>query len=246
MNLKDKVAVVTGGAQGIGKEIALTLAQAGANIVICDVNSETLEKTKQEIENLGSKVLTFVVDVTVPEQVDNMISGVVKEFNRVDILVNNAGITRDGLVMRMKESDWDLVLDINLKGAFNCLKAVTRPMMKQRYGKIINISSVVGIMGNPGQVNYCASKAGMIGLTKSAAKELGTRGITVNAVAPGFIRTPMTDQLTDEQKQQIFSQIPQGKLGEAQDIANLVLFLSSNLSDYITGEVVRVDGGMAM
>ena len=246
MHLKEKTVLITGGARGIGKEIALTLAKSGANIALCDVNREALEETQAEIVVHGVRAVSYAIDVTDSKQVDEMIKQVLEEFGCIDVLVNNAGITRDGLMMRMKDSDWEAVLDVNLKGAFYCLRAVTRPMMKKRYGRVINIASVVGLMGNAGQVNYSASKAGMIGLTKSAAKELASRGITVNAIAPGFIQTPMTDKLTEEQKQKIFEVIPQGKLGQPQDIANLVLFLASDFSSYITGEVIRVDGGMAM
>ena len=246
MNLQGKVAIVTGGARGIGKDIALTLARAGAHLVICDVNQEALEHAQAEITALGVRAVSYAIDVTDAKQVDEMVAQTIKELGAVDILVNNAGITRDGLLMRMKDEDWDLVLNVNLKGAFNCLRAVTRPMMKKRSGSIINISSVVALIGNPGQTNYCASKAGLIGLTKSAAKELASRGINVNAIAPGFIETPMTDKLTDDQKAKIFEMIPQGKMGQPQDIANAVLFLASEYSSYITGEVIRVDGGMAM
>jgi 3-oxoacyl-[acyl-carrier protein] reductase len=246
MNLKDKIALVTGGARGIGKEIALGLARAGAHIALCDINKESLEEAQTEIAALGVRCAIYSIDVSSSKQVNEMVKEVVKEFDTLDILVNNAGITRDGLIMRMKDQDWEDVLNVNLKGAFNCLRAVTRPMMKKRHGKIINISSIVGMDGNAGQANYSASKAGLIGLTKSAAKELGSRGINVNAIAPGFIETPMTDKLSADQKEKIFQAIPLGSIGKPQDIANLVLFLSSDSSSYITGEVIRVDGGISI
>ena len=246
MQLKGKVAIITGAAQGIGKEIAATLAKEGADIAICDVNKESLDRAKTELESSGVRVVALVVDVTSSAQVEDMVNKVLDKLGKVDILVNNAGITRDSLIMRMKEADWDAVLAVNLKGVFNCLKAVTRPMLKQRYGRIINIASIIGVIGNAGQANYAASKAGIIGLTKSAAKELASRGINVNAVAPGFIKTAMTDKLTEEQKQKMLELIPLAKLGEAKDVANLVLFLASDDSSYITGEVIKVDGGMVM
>ncbi len=246
MQLKGKVAIVTGAAQGIGKEIARALAKEGADLCICDVNKEALDKAQAELESCGVKVEALVVDVANATQVEEMVNKVLDKLSKVDILVNNAGITRDSLIMRMKESDWDSVLAVNLKGAFNCLKAVTRPMLKQRYGKIVNVASIIGIIGNAGQANYAASKAGIIGLTKSAAKELASRGINVNAIAPGFIKTAMTDKLTQEQKQKMLEAIPLAKLGEPKDVADLVLFLVSDASSYITGEVIKVDGGMVM
>ena len=246
MQLKEKTAIITGAAQGIGKEIAFTLAGEGANLAICDVNKEGITETQKEIESAGVKVLSFVVDVTDAKQVEDMVNKVLDNLGKVDILVNNAGITRDSLIMRMKEADWDAVLAVNLKGAFNCIKAVARPMVKQHSGKIVNIASIIGIMGNPGQANYAASKAGIIGLTKTAAKELASRGINVNAIAPGFIKTTMTDNLTEEQKQKMFGAIPLAKFGETKDVANLVLFLASEASSYITGEVIKIDGGMVM
>ncbi len=246
MQLKEKTAIITGAAQGIGKEIAFTLAREGANLAICDVNKEGITETQKEIESAGVKVLGFVVDVTDAKQVEDMVNKVLDNLGKVDILVNNAGITRDSLIMRMKGGDWDAVLGVNLKGAFNCIKAVARPMVKEHSGKIVNIASIIGMMGNPGQANYAASKAGMIGLTKTAAKELASRGINVNAIAPGFIKTTMTDKLTEEQKQKMFGAIPLAKFGETKDVANLVLFLVSEASSYITGEVIKIDGGMAM
>lgn len=246
MKLKDKTAIVTGAAKGIGKEIALALAKEGANIAICDIDKDALEQVKSEIEALGRECLIAVIDVGKPDFCEDMVNKSLDKFNRIDILINNAGITRDTLLMRMKEEDWDAVLTVNLKGAFNFTKAVCRTMIKQRYGKIVNIASIIGIMGNAGQANYAASKAGLIGLTKSSAKELALRGINVNAVAPGFIQTLMTDKLTDQQKDLMLKLIPFGSLGRPKNVADLVLFLVSDASSYITGEVIKVDGGMAM
>ncbi len=246
MRLKDRVALVTGGGRGIGKAIALALAKEGADIVACDINLENLKEVAAEVEKMGRKILILKADVSKVSEVEEMVKKALDKFTKIDILVNNAGITRDNLIVRMSEEEWDQVLDINLKGAFNCLKAVARPMMKQRSGRIINIASVVGMMGNPGQANYAASKAGIIGLTKSAAKELASRGINVNAIAPGFIKTAMTEALDDEIKERLTSQIPLKRLGEVKDVANLVVFLASNDASYITGEVIKVDGGMLM
>ena len=246
MQLKEKVAIITGAAQGIGKEIAHTLAREGADLAMCDINKDALEQAKKQITSAGIKVLSFVVDVTDAAQVENMVNKVLDNLGKVDILVNNAGIARDSLIMRMKEADWDVVLAVNLKGTFNCIKAATRPMIKQRSGKIVNIASIIGIMGNAGQANYAASKAGIIGLTKSTAKELASRGINVNAVAPGFIKTAMTDKLSQEQKDKMLEAIPMTKFGGPKDVANVVLFLVSEASSYITGEVIKADGGMAM
>jgi 3-oxoacyl-[acyl-carrier protein] reductase len=247
INLEGKVCVVTGGSRGIGKSIAKKLASHKANIVInYTSNEESALKAKEEIEEYGVKSMIFKCDVSKSSEVEAMIESVVKEFGKVDILVNNAGITRDGLLMRMKEDDFDKVIDINLKGVFNCTKSVTKYMMKKRYGKIINISSVVGIIGNPGQANYCASKAGVIGLTKSSARELASRNINVNAIAPGFIDTDMTSVLNEDLKESMLKNIPQNRFGEPEDVANLVLFLASDMSSYITGQVINVDGGMVM
>ena len=241
--LKGKCAVITGASRGIGKCIATKFAKEGANVVInYRNNEEEALKVKQELEDLGSQVLVVKADVSELEQAENLIKEAKKEFGRVDILVNNAGITKDNLIIRMKEEDFDSVIKTNLKGAFNCLKAVTPIMLKQKYGKIVNMASVVGVVGNPGQVNYCASKAGLIGMTKSLAKEIGSRNITVNAIAPGFIDTDMSD----DQKKKILSQIPLNKFGNVEDIANVALFLGSENSNYITGQVIHVDGGMAM
>ena len=245
--LKGKCAVITGASRGIGKCIATKFAKEGANVVInYRNNEEEALKVKQELEDLGSQVLVVKADVSELEQAEKLIKEAKKEFGKVDILVNNAGITKDNLIIRMKEEDFDSVIKTNLKGAFNCLKAVTPIMLKQKYGKIVNMASVVGVVGNPGQVNYCASKAGLIGMTKSLAKEIGSRNITVNAIAPGFIDTDMTKILSDDQKKKILSQIPLNKFGNVEDIANVALFLASENSNYITGQVIHVDGGMAM
>lgn len=246
MDLKGKVAIVTGGAQGIGKSIATQLAQAGANIVIADVVEEVAKSTAQEISQKGNEAISIKVDVSSLSSVEEMVKKTLDKFGRIDILINNAGITRDALVMRMKEEDWDLVLDINLKGAFNCIKTVSPIMMKQKSGKIVNIASIVGIIGNIGQANYSASKAGLIALTKTCAKELASRRINVNAVAPGFIQTSMTERLPAQVKEKLSSQIPFGEIGKPEDVASAVLFLVSEKASYITGEVIRVDGGMAM
>jgi 3-oxoacyl-[acyl-carrier protein] reductase len=237
---------VTGGGRGIGREIALTLAQAGANVAVCDIDLASARETAAELSGLGVKSLALQADVSKSEDVGRMFTEFCATFPVIDILVNNAGITRDGLVLRMKEEDWDIVMNINLKSAFLCCKEASRLMMKARSGKIVNISSVVGFLGNAGQANYSASKAGLIGLTRSLAKEFATRNITVNAVAPGFIQTAMTDKLSAEEKTRLSSQIPMQKLGLPRDVANAVLFLSSSLSDYITGDIVTVDGGLVM
>ncbi len=246
MKLESKIAVITGAAQGIGREIALLFAKEGADIVICDVNPQQLSQTRREIEELKRQVLDIQVDVTNLAQVEQMVNKILDKFKRIDILVNNAGITRDGLLLRLTENDWDAVLNVNLKGAFNCIKAVSKPMIKQRGGRIINIASIIGIMGNPGQANYAASKAGLIALTKTTAKELASRNITANAVAPGFIQTAMTDKLPDELKQKMLAAIPLGRLGTTSDIAKVCLFLAGDDSGYITGQTIVVDGGMVM
>ncbi len=246
MDLKGKVALVTGAAQGIGKEIALALARAGADVVISDVNLEGAEVAAKEIEAIGYKSLAVKVNVANFSEVDEMINKTIEKFGRIDILVNNAGITRDNLIVRMKEEDWDIVIDINLKGTFNCIKAAIRPMAKQRIGRIINIASIVGVMGNAGQANYVASKAGVIGLTKTVAREYANRGINVNAVAPGFIDTAMTKALTQEVRDNLQKQIPMGRLGTSEDVANAVRFLASDSAGYITGQVIHVNGGMWM
>ncbi len=246
MKLAGKVAIVTGAAQGIGKEIAAALAQEGADLAVVDVNLEQAEKTAQELAGLGRKTMALKVDVSKSAEVDDMVNKILDKFGKIDILVNNAGITRDNLLLRMKEEEWDLVISINLKGTFNCLKAVTRPMVKARSGKIVNIASIIGIAGNAGQANYAASKAGVIALTKSAAKELASRNVNVNAVAPGFIQTAMTQGLPEAVKEEMLKRIPMAKLGEVKDVAKAVLFLAGPDSDYITGQVLVVDGGMVM
>lgn len=247
MDLANKVALVTGGSRGIGKEIALELARNGADIGITYVSNE--EKAKEvvdEIRSLGVKAIAIKADVSKEEEVQEMIKTLEEELGPVDILVNNAGVTKDNLLIRMKEAEWDEVMNVNLKGTFLCTKAVARSMMKKRYGKIINITSVVGITGNIGQGNYSASKAGVIGFTKSMARELASRGIRVNAVAPGFIQTDMTDVLKEDIKDAMLKSIPLGNFGKPEDIANAVVFLASSKSDYITGQVINVNGGMNM
>ncbi|MBI6071948.1 3-oxoacyl-[acyl-carrier-protein] reductase [Clostridium perfringens] len=245
--LKDKVAIVTGGTRGIGRAIALKLADQGANIVINYRNSDKeAEELKAILEEKGVKVLTVKCDISNFEDSKNLMDKCKEVFGKIDILVNNAGITKDTLIMRMKEEDFDNVIDVNLKGTFNCAKHASAIMLKQRFGKIINMTSVVGIAGNAGQVNYAASKAGVIGLTKSLAKELGSRGITVNAVAPGFINTDMTSSLSEKVKEEASKNIPLKRLGDPEDVANLVGFLASDAANYITGQVINVDGGMVM
>ena len=247
MGLVDgKVAVVTGGSRGIGRAIALRLATEGADLAICARNLETASAVAAEIEGLGRRCLVRQVNVAEAEQASGLIASTIEELGRLDILVNNAGVTRDNLLMRMKEEDWDEVLAINLKGAFNCAKAAVRPMLKARGGRIVNITSVVGLQGNPGQANYAASKAGLIGLTKSLARELGSRGITANAVAPGLVpETGMTNEL-DSEVQQLLAGVPLGRAGTVEDVAHAVAFLASEQAAYITGQVLSVDGGMAI
>lgn len=245
--VQNKVAVVTGASRGIGRSIALALAEAGADVVVNYAGSEqAAREVASEIEKLGRKALVIQANVADSEQVAQLIQQTIEAFGRVDILVNNAGITRDNLLMRMKDDEWDDVIATNLKGVYNCIKAVTRQMMKQRSGRIINISSVVAALGNAGQANYVAAKAGVIGLTKSVARELASRGITVNAVAPGFIETDMTSKLGEEIQTGLLNQIPLGRLGKPEDIAHIVRFLASDQSSYITGQTFHVDGGMYM
>jgi len=246
LTLEGKVALITGGARGIGKEIALLFAQHGANIAICDVNMEEAEKTAKEIQDLGRESLAFKADVTDSGQVQDMADKILDKLNKIDILINNAGITRDNLLLRMSEEEWDRVIAVNLKGTFVCTKIVSKVMIKQRSGRIVNLASIIGIMGNAGQANYAASKAGIIGLTKSVAKELASRNVRVNAIAPGFIKTDMTSKLPEEVQKKMLSAIPLARFGEAKDVAELALFLSSESSSYITGQVIQVDGGMLM
>ena len=245
--LKDKVAIVTGSARGIGKAIAEEYAKNGAKVVISDILQELADETAKELQDkYNVETLAIKADVSKMEEVESLVKNTIEKFGSIDIIVNNAGITRDNLIMRMSEDEWNLVIDINLKGVFNCIKAVTRPMMKQRAGKIINITSVVGQMGNAGQINYSASKAGVIGMTKTSAKELGSRGIKVNAIAPGFIVSEMTEKLSDQAKDSLIALIPAKKLGQPSDVANAAVFLASDKADYITGQVINVDGGMVM
>jgi 3-oxoacyl-[acyl-carrier protein] reductase len=244
--LSDKVAIVTGASRGIGRSIAIALAAQGAKVVASARSVEALEKLTAEIKADGGEALAVVGDVAVEEDAKNLVEQAVATYGRVDILINNAGITRDGLLLRMKSEDWDAVLDTNLKGAFLCIRAAAKFMSKQRSGRIINISSVVGEMGNAGQANYCASKAGLLGLTKSVARELSRRNVTVNAITPGFIATDMTENMTEKARETMSEQIPLGRLGEAEDVTNAVLFLASDQSSYITGQVLGVNGGMYM
>jgi 3-oxoacyl-[acyl-carrier protein] reductase len=245
--IQNKNAIVTGGTRGIGREIARTFAQNGANIAINyrSYNEET-KNLIEELESFGVKVVAVKCDVTNEEELNNFIKEIKDKFESIDILVNNAGITKDGLIMRMSEKDFNDVINVNLKGTFNTTKAVSSVMVKQRQGKIINISSVVGVTGNAGQCNYAASKAGVIGFSKSVARELASRNINVNVIAPGYINTDMTKVLPDKVKEEVIKTIPMKKIGDPKEIANLALFLSSNLSDYITGQVINVDGGMVM
>ncbi len=246
MRLAGKLALITGGGRGIGREIAMKLAQEGADIVIWDVNPADAQKTCKDMEVLGRKTLSDQIDVTAYEKVEEGINKILDKFGKIDILVNNAGITKDNLILRMSQQEWDAVINVNLKGTFNCTKAVFRPLSKQRSGKIINIASIIGIMGNYGQANYAASKAGIIALTKSTAREIASRGVNVNAIAPGFIQTEMTAKLAEDVKAKMLEAIPMAKLGTPADVANACLFLASNESDYITGQTIVVDGGMVM
>ncbi|MGM0419363.1 MAG: 3-oxoacyl-[acyl-carrier-protein] reductase [Bacillota bacterium] len=250
IDLKGKNAVITGSSRGIGAACAIKLAGAGANVVINHSSTNSYEKAQTVAEQIKSefdvKVLVKQADVSKPEEADDLIESVLQEFTSVDILVNNAGINRDNLLMRMKQSDWENVIDVNLTGVFNMTKAVIRSMMKARQGKIINLTSIVGIIGNAGQTNYSASKAGLIGFTKSLAQEVASRNISVNAVAPGFIETDMTEEMSAQAKESLLSNVPLNRAGTPEDVANVVAFLSSNLSDYITGEVIKVTGGMGM
>jgi len=245
--LKGKVALVTGGSRGIGKAIALSLAKNGANVVVnYSGNEEAAQKVVEEITALGVKAIAYKANVSSSDEVAALVKNTVDEFGSIDILVNNAGITRDGLLLRMKDADWDAVIDTNLKGVFNCIKAAAKFMTRQRNGRIINISSVVGQIGNPGQMNYVAAKAGVLGLTKTAAKELASRNITVNAIAPGFIETDMTNELNEQIRNSMLTNIPLQSFGQPEDIANAVVFLATDASRYITGQTINVDGGLVM
>ncbi len=246
MEFDGKVAVVTGGARGIGRAIAAELGSAGASLALVDVLKEAAEATAAEFRAAGRTAEAFAANVASCADAERMVGEVLARFGRIDILVNNAGITRDNLILRMKEEEWDAVLAVNLKGTFNCLKAVSRPMVKAHGGRIVNIASVVGLMGNAGQANYSASKAGVIGLTKSAAKELASRGVTVNAVAPGYILTEMTEKLNEAAREAFLKVIPLGRAGTPEDVARAVRFLCSDAAAYITGQVLQVDGGMLM
>ena len=245
MRLKDQVALITGGAQGIGKAIAMRLAGEGAHLILSDVEEATLQATAAQLaQEKGIKTLGIKANVAQFADCEKLVEQSLDKFGRIDILINNAGITRDNLLMRMSDEEWDAVLAVNLKGVFNCTKAAVRPMLKQRQGRIVNIASVVGLMGNAGQANYAASKGGVVALTKTCAREFASRNVLVNAVAPGFIRTRMTDALSEEQKKKLLELIPLGRLGEPDDVAKVVLFLCSDESSYITGHVVSVNGGM--
>ncbi|OPX32796.1 MAG: hypothetical protein B1H40_01605 [Candidatus Latescibacteria bacterium 4484_181] len=244
--LENKIAIVTGAGQGIGQAIAVRLAQEGAEVVISDINLQSAEQTASRIRQMGRKSLALKADVANFEDVQAMVEKSTQEFGRVDILVNNAGVTKDNLLVRMTQQQWDWVISVNLKGAFNCTKAVVPLMMRNRYGRIINIASVIGLVGNTGQANYAASKAGIIGLTKSAAKELASRGITVNAVAPGYIQTEMTERLPEQAKEAFLKTVPLQRVGLPQDVAGVVAFLASEDASYITGQVINIDGGMVM
>ena len=246
-DLKGKIAVITGSSRGIGAVTAIEMAKRGAKVVINYSSSkEKAEKVLDKVKDFGSEGILVQADVSKLSEAKKLIKTTKDKYDRIDILVNNAGITRDKLLLRMKESDWDDAMNVNLKGVFNCTKAITRLLMKQRSGKIINMTSVVGLMGNAGQANYSASKAGIVGFTKSIARELASRGITANAVAPGFITSDMTNELSEEVKEEMLSSIPLDKLGSPEDVANLICFLASDKADYINGQVINVDGGMAM
>ena len=246
MDLKGKIAIVTGAAQGIGKVIALGLAKCGADIAVSDINEDSLNAAVKEIEALGRNSITVKMDVSSLKDCEDMVKKTIDSFGKVDILINNAGITRDTVLLRMKEEQWDQVIQVNLKGTFNCTKAVIRSMFKQKSGKIINISSVTGAMGNAGQANYSASKAAVMGFTKSIAREYAHCGITVNAVAPGFIKTAMTDAIPEKDRDAMISIIPAKRLGLPEDVADTVCFLASDMANYITGQVIHINGGMYM
>ena len=241
-----RVAVVTGGAKGIGRAIATHLAQGGAKVVLAGRSEGPLEELRAEIQGQGGEAVAVRADVAVEADADALCARALEAFGKAEILVNNAGVTRDGLLLRMSDDDWDQVIDTNLKGAFHCTRAFARPMVRQKWGRIVNIASVIGLIGNAGQTNYAASKAGLLGLTKAVAKELASRHITVNAVAPGFIETAMTDSLGEKVREGLMAQIPMGRLGKAEDVAQAVGFLCSEGAAYVTGQVLTVDGGMVM
>ena len=245
-NLAGKIAIITGASQGIGKAIAIQLAACNAKVSLVSRNQKNLDVVKEEILQKGGEAQSLIGDVSNFESFSRTVEQTLEKWKKVDILINNAGITQDNIIMRMKETEWDSVIDVNLKGCFNGIKSVTRPMIKNKSGKIINITSVIGQIGNPGQSNYAASKSGIIGLTKSMAKELGSRNITINAVAPGYIATEMTEKLDNNIKNKLNSSIPLGRLGKPEDVANLVCFLVSDEATYITGQTFNVDGGMVM
>jgi 3-oxoacyl-[acyl-carrier protein] reductase len=245
-NRKEKIAIVTGGAQGIGKAVAFQLAEQGASIVVGDINEEAARQTAADIEGKGWRAISVKVDVGDVNSVNQLIERTLASFSRIDILINNAGITRDNLLIRMGDEDWDAVMKVNLKGVFNCTRAAAKVMMKQRSGRIVSISSIVGLIGNPGQSNYAAAKAGIIGLTKSVARELAPRGITVNAIAPGYIETNMTADLPQKAKDAFLSAVPLGRPGSPEDVAKVVAFLVSDDAAYLTGQTIHVDGGMVM
>lgn len=245
MNIDGQIAIVTGGSRGIGLAIAERLVEAGGAVMICDIDEDRAEKAAQSIRDAGGRAGSVVADVTDPDSLKEMVAATLDEFGRIDILVNNAGIVADGLLIRMKDQNWHRVIDTNLTGVFNCTKSVLRTMAKNKYGRIVTIGSVVGLTGNIGQANYAAAKAGVVGFTKTVAKEMGGRGITANVVAPGFIETAMTaDNISDEQREKILSLVTAGRLGTPRDVAESVLFLVSDASSYITGQVIRVDGGL--
>ncbi len=246
LNLKDKVAMITGAAQGIGKACAESFARAGARLFLADIDQDLVGKAAKEFNDSGIDCLALAVDISFLNQVEETVGKALDKFKKIDILINNAGITRDALLLRMKEEDWDKVLTVNLKGVFNCTKVVSRGMVKQRAGSIISIASIIGQIGNAGQGNYAASKAGVIGFTKSVARELASREITVNAIAPGFIKTRMTESLSEEVKNKMLERIPLGRFAEPEEVASLAVFLAGSSARYITGQVFRVDGGMVM
>lgn len=246
MSFKNQIVCITGSARGIGKAIALAFAKEGATVIISDISAELTRVTAQEFQAQGLSADSFPFDVIDLSQAEKTVNKILDKYKRIDILINNAGITKDNLFLRMREEEWDAVVEVNLKGTFNCCKAVSRAMLKARSGKIINIASVIGILGNIGQANYAASKAGVVGLTKSLAREFASRNINVNAIAPGYIKTEMTDKLKEDTKQEILNNVPLGRMGMPDDVADACLFLASKDAAYITGQTIKVDGGMAI